>query len=46
MAEDKRGRNAAQVAANLGVAGLAAATALSYRLPDPFYAVMVVAAPG
>ena len=43
VAEDKRGRNAAQVAANLGVAGLGAATALSYRLPDPFYAVLVVA---
>ncbi len=31
VAEDKRGRNAAQVAANLGVAGLAAAVALSHQ---------------
>jgi uncharacterized protein (TIGR00297 family) len=43
VAEDKRGRNAAQVAANLGVAGLGAATALSHPLPDPLYAVIVVA---
>jgi uncharacterized protein (TIGR00297 family) len=44
VAEDKRGRNAAQVAANLGVAGLAAATALSLPSPGPLYAVMVTAA--
>jgi uncharacterized protein (TIGR00297 family) len=44
VAEDKRGRNAAQVAANLGVAGMGAAAALSYPLPSPFYAVLVVAA--
>ena len=44
VAEDKRGRNAAQVAANLGVAGLGAAAALSHPLPGPFYAVVVVAA--
>jgi uncharacterized protein (TIGR00297 family) len=43
VAEDKRGRNAAQVAANLGVAGLGAAAALSHLLPDPLYAVIVVA---
>jgi uncharacterized protein (TIGR00297 family) len=42
VAEDKRGRNAAQVAANLGVAGLGAAAALS--LPRSLCAVMVVAA--
>jgi uncharacterized protein (TIGR00297 family) len=41
LAEDKRGRNAAQVAANLGVAGLAAALALTQGRP---YTVMVIAA--
>jgi uncharacterized protein (TIGR00297 family) len=41
VAEDKRGRNAAQVAANLGVAGLAAALALTLGKP---YTVMVIAA--
>jgi uncharacterized protein (TIGR00297 family) len=44
VAEDKRGRNAAQVAANLGVAGLGAAAALSFPLPGPLYAVVVTAA--
>jgi uncharacterized protein (TIGR00297 family) len=44
VAEDKRGRNAAQVAANLGVAGLGAATALSFPLRGPLFAVMVTAA--
>jgi uncharacterized protein (TIGR00297 family) len=44
LAEDKRGRNAAQVAANLGAAGLGAAFALSHPLPGSFYAVVVVAA--
>jgi uncharacterized protein (TIGR00297 family) len=44
VAEDKRGRNAAQVAANLGIAGLAAAVALNHRLPGTWYAVVVVAA--
>jgi uncharacterized protein (TIGR00297 family) len=45
VAEDKRGRNAAQVAANLGVAGLGAAAALVYPLPGAsLYAVAVVAA--
>jgi uncharacterized protein (TIGR00297 family) len=48
VAEDKRGRNAAQVAANLGVAGLGAAAALSLPLPGPLpgplYAVAVTAA--
>jgi uncharacterized protein (TIGR00297 family) len=44
VAEDKRGRNAAQVAANLGVAGLGAAAALSLPVPGPLYAVMVTAA--
>jgi uncharacterized protein (TIGR00297 family) len=44
VAEDKRGRNAAQVAANLGVTGLAAAVALNHRLPGAWYAVVVVAA--
>ncbi len=44
VAEDKRGRNAAQVAANLGVAGLAAAAALSHPLPGACYAVFVAAA--
>jgi uncharacterized protein (TIGR00297 family) len=44
VAEDKRGRNAAQVAANLGVAGLGSAAALSYPLPGTCYAVLVAAA--
>jgi uncharacterized protein (TIGR00297 family) len=44
VAEDKRGRNAAQVAANLGVAGLGAAAALSHLLPGTCYAVVVAAA--
>lgn len=44
VAEDKRGRNAAQVAANLGVAGLGAAAALSHPLPRTCYAVVVAAA--
>ena len=44
VAEDKRGRNAAQVAANLGVAGLGAAAALSHPLPWTCYAVVVAAA--
>ena len=45
VAEDKRGRNAAQVAANLGVAGLGAAgRALTHPLPGTLYAVVVVAA--
>jgi uncharacterized protein (TIGR00297 family) len=44
VAEDKRGRNAAQVAANLGVAGLGAATALAHPLPGTCYAVFVAAA--
>jgi uncharacterized protein (TIGR00297 family) len=44
VAEDKRGRNAAQVAANLGVAGLGAAAALSRSLPGKCYAVLVAAA--
>jgi uncharacterized protein (TIGR00297 family) len=43
VAEDKRGRNAAQVAANLGVAGLAATLALGHRLPGTWHAVVVVA---
>jgi uncharacterized protein (TIGR00297 family) len=43
VAEDKRGRNAAQVAANLGVAGLGAAAALSYPVPGTWYAVVVAA---
>jgi len=43
VAEDKRGRNAAQVAANLGVAGLGAAAALSHPLPGTCYAVVVAA---
>ena len=43
VAEDKRGRNAAQVAANLGVAGLGAAAALSHPLPGTCYAVIVAA---
>jgi uncharacterized protein (TIGR00297 family) len=44
VAEDQRGRNAAQVAANLGVAGLAAAFSLVHPLPGSWYTVMVVAA--
>jgi uncharacterized protein (TIGR00297 family) len=44
VAEDKRGRNAAQVAANLGAAGLGAAAALSFPLSGSFYAVAVTAA--
>ena len=44
VAEDKRGRNAAQVAANLGVAGLGAAAALSHPLPGTCCAVVVAAA--
>jgi uncharacterized protein (TIGR00297 family) len=44
VAEDKHGRNAAQVAANLGVAGLAAAAALSLASLVPWYAVAVTAA--
>jgi uncharacterized protein (TIGR00297 family) len=44
VAEDKRGRNAAQVAANLGVAGLAAASSLIHPVPGGWYTVMVVAA--
>jgi uncharacterized protein (TIGR00297 family) len=44
VAEGKHGRNAAQVAANLGVAGLAAAGALSLPSPGPWYAVAVTAA--
>ncbi len=42
VAEDKRGRNAAQVAANLGVAGLAGGAALTF--PRSLFAVIVVAA--
>ena len=44
VAEDKRGRNAAQVAANLGVAGWGAAAALSFPLTGSLYAVVVTAA--
>jgi uncharacterized protein (TIGR00297 family) len=53
VAEDKRGRNAAQIAANLGVAGLGAAAALSHSpfshsvtrpWPGTGYTVMVIAA--
>ena len=44
VAEDKRGRNAAQVAANLGVAGLGAAAAFSHPFPGSYYAVVVTAA--
>jgi uncharacterized protein (TIGR00297 family) len=43
IAEDGRGRNAAQVAANLGLAGLAAAAALVHLLPGEWCAVVVVA---
>jgi uncharacterized protein (TIGR00297 family) len=43
IAEDGRGRNAAQVAANLGIAGLAAAAALGHLLPGAWCAVVVVA---
>jgi uncharacterized protein (TIGR00297 family) len=44
VAEDQRGRNAAQVAANLGAAGLAAAFSLIHPVPGLGYNVMVVAA--
>jgi uncharacterized protein (TIGR00297 family) len=44
VAEDKHGRNAAQVAANLGVAGMAAAAALSLPSLGPWCAVAVTAA--
>jgi uncharacterized protein (TIGR00297 family) len=44
LAEDKHGRNAAQVAANLGVAGLAAAFSLIYPGPGNWYRVVVAAA--
>ena len=44
VAEDKHGRNAAQVAANLGAAGLGAAAALTIPSPGPWYAVVVTAA--
>ena len=44
VAEDKRGRNAAQVAANLGMAALAAALVLGHRLPGTCCAVVVTAA--
>jgi uncharacterized protein (TIGR00297 family) len=44
IGEDGRGRNGAQVAANLGIAGLAAAAALGHRLPGAWCAVVVVAA--
>jgi len=44
VAEDKRGRNAAQVAANLGVAGLAAAFSLIHPVASSWCTVMVVAA--
>jgi uncharacterized protein (TIGR00297 family) len=44
VAEDKRGRNAAQVAANLGVAGLGAAAALIHPLPGTCFAVVITAA--
>jgi uncharacterized protein (TIGR00297 family) len=43
VAEDKRGRNAAQVAANLGVAGLGATAALIHPSPGTCYAVVVAA---
>ena len=44
VAEDKRGRNAAQVAANLGVAALAASMALGHPFRGTWYAVMVASA--
>ena len=44
VAEDKRGRNAAQVAANLGVAALAATLALGHPFHGTWYAVMMIAA--
>jgi uncharacterized protein (TIGR00297 family) len=44
VAEDKHGRNAAQVAANLGVAGVAAAAAISLPSLGPWYAAAVTAA--
>ncbi|HTZ56910.1 MAG TPA: DUF92 domain-containing protein [Acidobacteriaceae bacterium] len=44
VAENKRGRNAAQVAANLGAAGLGAAFALSQPNHRMFYAVAVAGA--
>jgi uncharacterized protein (TIGR00297 family) len=43
VAEDTHGRKDAQVAANLGVAGLGAAAALSHPLPGMGYAVIVAA---
>ena len=43
VGEDGRGRNAAQVAANLGIAGLAAAAALGHLLPGAWCVVVVVA---
>jgi uncharacterized protein (TIGR00297 family) len=43
VGEDGRGRNAAQVAANLGIAGLAAAAALGHLLPGAWSVVVVVA---
>ena len=43
VAEDDHGRNAAQVAANLGVAGVAAAAAISLPSLGPWYAVAVMA---
>jgi uncharacterized protein (TIGR00297 family) len=46
IAEDKRGRNAAQVAANLGMAGLAAAFAITHPQAGGWYAVLVTAALG
>jgi uncharacterized protein (TIGR00297 family) len=44
IGEDGRGRNAAQVAANLGIAGLGAAAALDHLLPGAWCAVFVVGA--
>lgn len=44
VAEDKRGRNAAQVAANLGTAGLGAALGLTQPTHRSLYAVVVIAA--
>ena len=44
VAEDKHGRNAAQVAANLGAAGLGAAATLSLPSLGPWFAVAVTAA--